>query len=125
MPNHPPIPKKPIPKNQPIPPPLNPPHPQKKKTSTHRPPNDKHPLLLPPNPLHHFIRALRQRVPTTVRSGHAVQLEEWGCPCERDQGAADAVLDFGVRGFGVDCRVQAVVERQESGKGGGFSVGFF
>lgn len=46
----------------------------------HRPPNNKHPLLLPPHPLHHLIRRRRQRPPPHIPPRNSIQLKQRRTP---------------------------------------------
>ena len=85
--------------------------------SKHRPTNNKQPLLLLPNPLHHPTCPLQQRAPGAIRARYAVELELWRCPGERDGGPRDAVQDFGVGCARVRGGVEGLVEGEEAGGG--------
>lgn len=79
------------------------------ENATHRAPNDKNPLFLPPSPLDHLVGALSKRVPAGVRTRDAIHFEERSYPCKRYRVVADAVVDFEMGVFGVDAGVERVV----------------
>jgi hypothetical protein len=83
--------------------------------SKHRTPNNKHPLLLPPDPLDNLIRALRQCRATRIRRRHGIQFEQRGTPRERNRRCIRFVVDLEGRWFIVYIGVEFVVEVEESG----------
>jgi hypothetical protein len=67
--------------------------------SKHRAPNNKHPLLFPPDPLDNLIRALRQRRATRIRRRHGIQFEQRRTPRERNGRCIRFVVDLEGRWF--------------------------
>lgn len=59
-----------------------------------RPSNNKHPLLLPPHPLHNAHSGLRQRLPRGSRRRNGVQLEQRRRPRQGNAGTARLVVDL-------------------------------
>jgi hypothetical protein len=75
-------------------------------------PNNKNPLLLPPNKLHDFIRGQRQRRFTGARGRHGVQFEDGRRPREARVRRRGLVVDLGADGVrvqrGLEVRVQGL-----------------
>lgn len=73
----------------------------KRKVQTHCTPNDEDSFLLAPCPLQNLIGALSQGIPARVRTGDAVEFEQWRHPCQRYRVAANAMMDFEMGIFGM------------------------
>lgn len=72
--------------------------------------NNKHPLLLLPDPLHNPVRALRQRGATRVRGRNSIQFEQRGAPRQGDVSHVSFVVDLEGCWFVVQIGMQFVVE---------------
>lgn len=83
----------------------------------HRSPNNKHPLLFPPDPADHLVSPLGESRPRRIRPGHAIQLKQWRLPRQRYRIVTDAVLHLEMRRLGVYASVQRVIETHEAAAG--------
>ena len=94
-------------------------------TSKHRPTNNKHPLLLPPNPLHNPIRRTRQPRLRRPSRRHSIKLKHRRAPRKTRMRRRCLVMDLGPRGRRVQRCLQVRVQAEEfaagqwGGEGGG------
>lgn len=73
-------------------------------------PNNKHPLLFAPHPLHYLHRPLRQRLPTRIRRRNSIQFKQRRTPRQRNTTTARLVMDLQARRLRVQRRMQVRVQ---------------